>query len=296
MQQQPLGTTELSISRLGFGCMRISGTWNPAEFGDSHREKGRAALLAAYEAGYTLFDHADIYGRTTCETLHGELLADTPSLRSQTILATKCGIRFPDDPPGSPQRYDFRKEHIIASCEASLTRLQSEVIHLYQLHRPDYLMNPDEVEEAFRQLRASGKVLHFGVSNFLTSKVRALRSRVESNQVEIHLNRLDCFEDGTLDQCLELRLTPFAWSPLDRGKLADAEALGGALVPIAEELGVGVAEIALAWLMRHPSQIVPIVGSTAPARIRSMARAAEINLSHDDWYRILLASRGAPLA
>lgn len=295
MQHQQLGTTGLSVSRLAFGCMRISGTWNPSEFGEEHRAKGRAALLAAYEAGYTLFDHADIYGRGTCETLHGELLGDTPSLRSQTILATKCGIRFPDEPPGAPQRYDFSKEHIIASCEASLRRLRAEVIHLYQLHRPDFLMDPNEVDEAFEHLRTSGKVLHFGVSNFAPSKVAALGVAVASNQVEIHLNRLACFEDGTLDQCLQLKMTPMAWSPLDRGKLTDPETAPKALTQWAAAHEATLAEAALTWLLTHPSGIVPVVGSTDPGRIAQMARSTQHTMSRDDWYRILLDARGTPL-
>jgi predicted oxidoreductase len=218
MKTQPIGDTELTSTRLAYGCMRISGTWNPKEFTDAHRERGEAALIAAYEAGYSLFDHADIYGRGLCETIHGGVLAKVPSMRNQILIATKCGVRFKDDPAGTVGRYDFSHEHIVRSCNGSLERLGTETIDIYQLHRPDVLMNPEEVAKAFTELHSSGKVRYFGVSNFTPSFVdtlqKALPFKLIVNQVEISLARRECFFDGTLDQCLREHITPLAWSPL----------------------------------------------------------------------------------
>lgn len=298
---------------MSYGCMRISGTWNPAEVTAEHRKAGKAALLAAYEAGYTLFDHADIYGQGSCESIHGELLAEMPDLREGTVIATKCGIRFGGDPkPDSPHRYDFSKEHILWSCDQSLRRLGIETIDIYQLHRPDLLMNPDEIGEAFEKLHAAGKVRYFGVSNFAPSFVETLQkglgSKLTVNQVEIHLGRLACFYDGTLDQCLRERIVPLSWSPLGGGWLGDGGTVSeddpkaegkrkllAVLDATAKEHGVTRSVVSLAWLMKHPAGIVPIVGSTKPDRIRDMMGADTLDLSREEWYRILVAARMEPL-
>ncbi|MCG9894524.1 MAG: aldo/keto reductase [Fimbriimonadaceae bacterium] len=298
------------VSRMAYGCMRIAGTWNPEEIDAEKRANAHAALRAAYEAGYVLFDHADIYSQGGCETLHGELFAESPELRRQTTIATKCGIRFAGDPePTSPHRYDFTKNHIIRSCEESLKRLQTEWIDIYQLHRPDYLMDPDEVGEAFEKLADAGKVRCFGVSNFPPDKVsalqRSLRHPLAVNQVEIHLGRLDCFEDGTLNQCLEKNILPLAWSPLGGGWLGEGGTppedkphlveLVAEMDKIAEREEVTRTEVALAWLMQHPAGIVPIVGSANPERIAQSAVAPDILITRDDWYRLLVLARGAGL-
>ena len=287
--------------------MRYVGTWSPKDVTAEREQVAFDALTAAYDAGYTLFDHADIYCRGACEEVHGKFLSKNPSLRARTVIATKCGIRFPDEPSkGSPHRYDFSAEHIVWSCEQSLRRLQVDAIDVYQLHRPDYLMDPAEIAEAFAKLQAQGKVRFFGVSNFPPSKVSALQSHLPFplvvNQVEVHLGRLAPFEDGTLDQCLEMPLTPLSWSPLGGGFLgAGAEvpegrkALAAMMDAMAEERGVTRTEIALAWLTEHPSGIVPIVGSSNPAHIKHAAKALEVQLGREDWYRLLVAARGEPL-
>jgi predicted oxidoreductase len=290
--------------------MRIAGTWNPAEVDAEKRRNAHAALDAALESGYTLFDHADIYAQGACESLHGEVLAANPGQREQIIIATKCGIRFPNQPEGSPHRYDFSGEHIRWSCEASLERLQTDYIDIYQLHRPDVLMNPREIADAFSELHAAGKVRYFGVSNFSPSFVSALQAALDFplivNQVEIHLGRLACFTDGTLDQCLERTITPLAWSPLGGGWLGTPKAPQTDLNPkqialvelmdrLAVDHGVGRTEIALAFLLKHPSGIVPIVGSTRPEAIRDAVRADDLELTRDDWYRLYVAARGEGL-
>jgi predicted oxidoreductase len=229
-------------------------------------------------------------------------------LHGRTI-ATKCGIRFPGDPaPGSPHRYDFSKAHILASAEASLKRLGIEAIDLYQLHRPDLLMDPAEVAEAFEELHRSGKVRWFGVSNFKPSQVRALQAHLGRpllvNQIEIHLLRLDALEDGTLDQCLELGLTPLSWSPVAQGRLADGHdpgpdarirSLHAALDDVARAHGISRAEAATAWLLAHPARIIPIVGTTQLDRIRTSVEALKISMDRGTWYRLHTIARGQKL-
>lgn len=288
--------------------MRIAGTWNPAEITADRREEAHKALLAAYEAGYTLFDHADIYCRGGCESLHGELMREVPSMRGEIVIATKCGVRFKDDPPGSVGKYDFSYDHILRACEGSLQRLGIETIDIYQLHRPDVLMDPEEVAHAFEKLHSDGKVRYFGVSNFSPSYVetlqRALPGKLVVNQVEISLLQRDCFFDGTLDQCLRENILPLSWSPLAGGRLSDSvETDDPSLLALFEEMdavaaiyGFDRATLALAWLLKHPSNIVPIVGSRDPAKIKWATQAVEVELSREDWYRLLVAAQGHAMA
>jgi predicted oxidoreductase len=308
VKQQTIGTSDLVCGRLSYGCMRIAGTWDPKAISPEMWARGEAAVVAAYEAGYTLFDHADIYCRGRCEEIFGSAMKKVSGMRERVVIATKCGIRFPGDPnPGSPHRYDFSKEHIVWSCEQSLQRLGVETIDIYQLHRPDLLMDPDEVGEAFDLLFQQGKVRWFGVSNFLPSFVSLLQSGLRQklivNQVEIHLGRLDPFYDGTLDQCLERGLTPLSWSPLGGGWLGEGgeakDETGAKLLEVLDEVagahGVSRTVISLAWLLKHPSRIIPIVGTARPERIREAVRADEVELSREEWYRILVAARGKAL-
>ena len=313
MENILLGVSSLRSSRLGYGCWRIAGTWNPAEVTPEGRAAGRRAVLAAYEAGYTLFDNADIYCRGEAERILGEVLREVQGMRDRVIIATKGGIRPAGDPtPDAPGRYDFSAQHLIQACESSLERLGIETIDLYMLHRPDLLADPQEIASAFSQLRNAGKVRYFGVSNFRPSLVTALQAACPMplvvHQVEISLARLDAFSDGTLDQCLADKITPMAWSPLAGGLIG-----GGArqLLPsqktyqpdrflpvlesIAKARGVTRIEVALAWLLKHPAKIQPIVGSINPERIWKAAKAPELVLTREEWYRLLIAARGEPM-
>ncbi len=313
MQTIPLGASHLTASRLAYGCWRVAGTWKPSEVTPEKRAAGLRAIQTAYEAGYTLFDTADIYCRGESERILGATLKSVPQMRENVIVATKCGIRFPGEPrPESPQRYDFSAEHIERSVAGSLERLGIETIDLLMLHRPDYLADPEEIARAFANLKAQGKVRFFGISNFRPLLVTALQAACPMplvvHQVEISLAKLDAFTDGTLDQCLSERLTPMAWSPLAAGliggggtqllpsqKAYNIELFRGALGELAANYGVTPAVIALAWLLKHPSKIQPIVGSIRPERIREAVRATEIDLTREEWYRLLLAARGEPL-
>jgi predicted oxidoreductase len=313
MKTQSLGKTSLKSSRLSYGNMRCVSTWDPKKVTPERAAEGRRSHIAAYEAGYTLFDTADIYCHGMCETVLGQTLKEVSGMRERIIVATKCGIRIGGDPnPESPHRYDFSAEYIIRSCEGSLKRMGIETIDLYHLHRPDLLMNPPEIAGAFEKLRSSGKVREFGVSNFLPSILTALVAHcpmpMAVNQVEIHLGRLDCLVDGTLDQCIAQTITPLSWSPLAGGWLGSGRTIPAdhpqrearqkvvdLLDQIAAARGVSRTVIALAWLMKHPSQIIPIVGSNNPANIKDAAKADEVELSRDEWYRLLLAARGSAL-
>ncbi|HVM49152.1 MAG TPA: aldo/keto reductase [Candidatus Acidoferrum sp.] len=313
MQSIPLGVSSLTSSRLAYGCWRVAGTWDPGEVTPESRAAGRRAILAAYEAGYTLFDNADIYCRGEAERILGAVLQEVPEMRRHVLIVTKGGIRAGGDPdPSAPSRYDFSAAHVINACEQSLRRLGVETIDLYLLHRPDYLADPEELARAFAQLRDSGKVRYFGVSNFRPSLLTALQVAcpmpLVAHQVEISLAKLDAFTDGTLDQCLIGRITPMAWSPLAAGLIGDGarqllpsqtgyrlDGLLPALEGVAKARGASRTTIALAWLLKHPARIQPVIGSTNPQRIREAVKATELELTREEWYRLLIAARGEPL-
>ncbi len=316
MKTQTLGATDVRVTRLGYGAMRLAGGWDRDKVDAAAIERGIRALESAVEAGYNFIDHADIYGDTMSETIHGLALDRHPDWRDKLVVATKCGIRFEDEPPGTPHRYDFSGEHIRWSIDQSLQRLKLERVDLYQLHRPDWLADPEEIAAALVDIHRAGKVRYFGVSNFRPSLVdavqRALPFPLVSNQVQINLLQLETFGDGTLDQCLEKKMTPLAWSPLAQGRLAAAfddkaplpptehdlaavARLRPVLAEVAQAYGVSPLVICLAWLLRHPSGIVPILGSVRPEAIREGVKADGVTLDRDNWYRILRAARGRKL-
>ena len=312
MRTIQIGNSDLRGSRMAYGCWRIAGSWNPAEVTSAGIIAGKQAVRTAYEAGFTVFDLADIYCHGRCEEIFGETLREIPEMRRNIVVATKCGIRRADDPPGAPARWDFSGEHIVRATEASLRRMGIETIDLLMLHRPDYLADPREIAGAFLQLHDAGKVRHFGVSNFRPSLVSALQAvcplPLVVNQVEISLLQRAAFEDGTLDQCMERGITPMAWSPLGGGLLGDgakkllpaqqayrANDAVAVLDEIAPERGVSRTVVAYAWLLKHPSHIMPVVGSTEVKRIREAAGAGEIELTREEWYRLLRAASGAGL-
>ena len=295
-----LGGSTLAVSRLAYGCWRLP----PAD-----HAAGRRAVYAAVEAGFTLFDHADIYGGGAGEEIFGEVMHETPALRESLVIATKCGIRLPT--AHGPYRYDSSRAYIIDSCEKSLRRLQVETIDLYQLHRPDFLTPPEEIAAAFAELAQAGKVREFGVSNFRPSQFatlqRACPMRLRVNQIECSLLQRASLHDGTLDQCLTEGLTPLAWSPLGGGQLADR---AGDLLPsqrayaperilplldgLAARHGLARSQLALAWLLRHPAEIIPIIGTTDPARIAAAVRATTFEIPREDWYLLLAAVETLP--
>ena len=299
-----IGQSPLEGSRLVYGCMRICGDGSGPDL-----EKGRRAVRAALDNGYTQFDHADIYAGGMSETLFGELLRDRPSMRGDIVLIDKCGIRLAGSPGSNdPQRYDFSKTHIVDSVNGSLSRLGTENIDVLLLHRPDYLMHPHEVADAFDELRGSGKVGYFGVSNFSPSQVELLQAALDEpllvNQVELNLHNVERLHDGTLDQCQRLNITPQAWCPVagvaytawGNTFSADDEArLRAEVSRQARKYGCSDTQLVLAWILAHPARIAPIVGSTTPSRIAESTASLDVAYAREDWYRLLEARNGAPV-
>jgi predicted oxidoreductase len=256
------------------------------------------------ELGFTTIDHADIYGGYTCEELFGKVFSMNPSLRQKMQLVTKCGIKLvsPKRPENTFHGYDTSKAHIMKSVENSLKNLKTDYLDVLLIHRPDPLMNADVVATAVSELKQTGKVRFFGVSNFTPFQFDLLQSRLDfplvTNQVEISVLKMDALHDGTLDQCQKLRISPMAWSPFGGGELFTGNSekairLRNELQKIGDELGgKSLDQVALAWLLLHPSHIVPVLGTGNFERVKSAAEAVNIHLSRDQWFRIWTASNG----
>ncbi len=284
-------------SRVALGCMRI------ADMSDKETD---TYINTALESGINFFDHADIYGRGRCEKVFGKALARDKGLRDKMLIQTKCSIV-----PGV--MYDFSKEHIISSVEGSLKRLGIDCIDVLLLHRPDLLMEPEEVAEAFTRLEKEGKVKCFGVSNHSPMQIELLKKYVEQplkiNQMRLSIANATmissganvnlCNNDGInydgylRDYCRLNEITVQPWSPLQQGfikscflteeKFSD---INNTLAELGEKYGVTQAGMAIAWLLRLPEKTQPIVGTTKPERIKAVAEAADVTLSREDWYRI----------
>jgi predicted oxidoreductase len=256
------------------------------------------------ELGMTTFDHADLYGSYTCEQLFGNALREKPALRDKIELVTKCDIMMvsPNRPHIKLKYYDTSYKHIIQSVENSLRNLDTSYIDLLLIHRPDALMEPDEVAQAFTDLHLNGKVRYFGVSNFSTTQFDMLQSRLDfplvTNQVEFSVTHMQPLYDGTFDQAIQHHFTPMAWSPLGGGSVFNANddrirQLRAAITQVGDELGgASLDQVMLAWILRHPANIVPIIGTGKLDRIRSAAGATKLTLTREQWYRIWMASTG----
>ena len=291
-----LGSSGIAISPIAWGM------WRLAEEGRTVREASRL-VHAALAAGITLLDTADIYGFDgklgfgDAEGLLGEVLAAEPGLRGRMVLATKGGIM-------PPLPYDQSPGYLTAAIDASLRRLRTDVIDLWQVHRPDILAHPGEVARVLDDAVAAGKIRTLGVSNFTVPQTAALNqfltNQLVSTQPEISPLRIDSFENGELDQAMMLGLTPLAWSPLGGGRLAQPaserdRAVAAALDTVAKHQGVSRTVAAYSWLMAHPAGIVPIIGSQRAERISEGVEALKVRWTRQDWYAVLVAARGVPL-
>jgi predicted oxidoreductase len=300
MSQIRLSAGGPAVSRLALGAWRLA---------DARltREEIRALVHEAVEAGITTIDHADIYGGHTCQGLFGDAVGGDAALRGKMQLVTKCGIKLKAG-AGTGQRvnyYDTSRAHILASVDESLRALRTERVEVLLIHRSDPMLDPDEVAEAFVELKKAGKALHFGVSNFTAGQFDLLASRLPfglvTNQLQFSVLHTGPLYDGTFDQCLRLRLSPMAWSPLDGGRLLKEEnerarRVRQALGAVGKELGgATVEQVALAWILAHPARIVPVLGTTNRERLRSSAAAAGLLLSREQWFYILEASAGEPV-
>lgn len=315
MHVQTLGSSTVSTTRIAYGCMQIGGSWDRSPYDAKARAKALAAVRAAVDAGITCFDHADIYCIGKSEEVFADVAAELKLVRSKIVLQSKCGIRFGGDPqPDAPGRYDFSRGHIVESTEKILRRLKTDYLDVLLLHRPDALVEPDEVAEAFDGLHASGKVRWFGVSNHNAGQIELLRGSLRQplivNQVQLSLIHHHLINagivhnqgsgslgaEGVLDYCRLNRITLQAWGPLAGGKAIGAadgsDALGKAVAALAKKRGVSAEAIAIAWLLRHPAKIQPVIGSTDPARIASVCQADAVELSREEWYALFTAARG----
>jgi predicted oxidoreductase len=308
---------------IAYGCMNIGGQWNREPLTAQVRKDALAAIEAAVKGGITLFDHADIYMQGKSEEVFAQAWAAIPGLRDRIILQSKCGIRLAGDPvPETPGRYDFSYDHIIRSVEGSLRRLQTEYLDVLLLHRPDPLIAPGEVARAFDHLYQSGKVRHFGVSNHTPAQMDLLQAVLDqplvANQVQLSLlhhflisegirfntvQPLTTLSTGTLDYCRLHNIQVQAWSPVAGGRLFNPPAGTPAHIretatlvhQLAVEKETNPTTILLAWLLRHPAGIMPIIGTTKPRRIRESCAAVNVTLSREEWYKLLTAAMGAPV-
>jgi len=289
-----------TISSPVAGCMRW-GKWG-AEFSTTAY---RQMIVDCLQHGINSFDHADIYGDYTTEAEFGKALKEDLSLRQHIRIITKCGIQMlaANRPEHNIKSYNTSREHIIASVERSLKNFGTEYIDVLLIHRPDPLLNPAEVAEAVAYLKQQGKILSFGVSNFLPHQVDVLAAHTEIsyNQVEISVIRMDAFTDGTLDNCMKYKITPMAWAPLGGGVFTDDShprfrSIMATASELAQKYDTGLNEILLAWLHTHPSGILSVIGTTKIERLVQAKVAASIRLEREDWFRLLIAATGEDVA
>ncbi len=281
----------------------VQGYWRLGEWGMTAQER-LTFLKQHLELGITTVDHADIYGNYECEQLFGEALALEPSLREQLQIVTKCDIKLCSAkfPERKINHYDTSAAHIYQSVNNSLERLRVNEIDVLLIHRPDVLMDADEVAEAFTELHKVGKVKHFGVSNFSPAQFELLQSRLGkplvTNQVEINPLNFYVAHDGTLDQMQMLRTRPMAWSCLGGGAIFNgdseqAQRVRAVLEELREELGAeSIDQVIYAWVRALPSKPLPIIGSGKIERVQAAVDALDLTLSREQWYRVWVASKG----
>lgn len=294
-----LANGEIQASEISLGCMRIS----------SLSEKDASLLVrTAVEEGINYFDHADVYGGGKCEEIFAKAIGMNPSVRETVFLQSKCGIR--------DGYYDFSKEHILSAVDGTLRRLKTEYLDVLLLHRPDTLMEPEEVAEAFRILHSSGKVRFFGVSNQNPMQIellnRYLGRKLVVNQLQLSVTNSGMIDSGIcvnmetgvfpgdasiLEYCRLNGITIQAWSPFQWG-FFEGPFIGSDRFPelnkklgeIAEKNNVTPEAVAIAWILRHPAKIQPIVGTTNPKRLRNICKASQVELSREEWYGIYKAA------
>jgi len=285
---------EFELSPIVAGLWRIA-DWN---FDISTRVRW---IEQALDLGITSFDHADIYGDYSAETLFGEALKAQPALRARMQLVTKCGIRL-----CAAQRryrvnhYDSSAAYVRAQVEQSLRNLHTDELDLVLIHRPDYLMDAVALAETFAALTAEGKVKHWGVSNHSASQFALLHQHYPllTNQVELSPLRMDALDDGTLDQMQQLGLRPMIWSPLAGGRLFSGDiepALRAEMTAIAARYEISLTTLAMAWVLRHPSKPHPITGTRRIEGLRDAVAALNVRLDAQDWYAIWTAGKGHPV-
>ncbi|MDN7240817.1 aldo/keto reductase [Planococcus sp. N028] len=300
MKKLTLGTSNLSVSNIALGCVNM---------GKLQVEEAKEVIENAVDLGVNFFDHADIYSDGKSEEVFGEVIGKTPSRRDQIVIQSKAGIRN--------GYYDFSKEHLLKMVDGSLKRLKTDYLDSFLLHRPDALMEPEEVAEAFNQLQESGKVRHFGVSNHNPMQIELLKKYVKQdlivNQLQLsvmHTGMMDAGvnvntrhdnsinRDGSILDYSRLNgMTVQAWSPFRYGQFEgffvdndEMPEINAKLQEIADNYNVTKSAIAIAWILRHPAKIQAIVGTMTPERLTNIAKASELEISREEWYEIYRAA------
>ena len=321
MKTYQIPQTDLETSRIAYGTWHLGGGWDNEPPTQAIEDRADRLIHAAVDFGITLIDLADIYTRGKSDKVVGYVIKNDPSLRDKVLLQEKCGIRFGDDPnPGDPGRYDFSSQHIIRSVETCLDRLNTDHVDILLLHRPDPLVEPEEVARAFDELLNSGKVRYFGVSNHTGMQIELLKKHVSQplviNQIELNLLHNDLINDGivanterarytgardTLDYCRVNDIMVQAWSPVAGGSLFspgddapdNVKSAAAEIARLAEKHKTSKEAVALAWLLRHPAPIQPILGTRNVQRMADSVRADTLELSREEWYGLLAAANGA---
>lgn len=292
-----------NVSSIIQGCMRIA---------KMDVNSVQNLIEKQFKAGVNFWDHADIYGNGACESVFGEALHRMPGMREKLVIQTKCGIR-----PGEYTCYDFSKEHIVSSVEGSLKRLRTDYLDCLLLHRPDLLMEPQEVAEAFEQLKSQGKVLHFGVSNHTPEQIELLKTAIqqpiEINQLQFslahtllldapaYLNTTDSRgisrDASVLDYCRRNRIVIQCYSPFQYGVFEGTfidnpnyAALNDVLSRLARKYDITKNGVAAAWILRHPANMQVVIGTTNPERIPGIVKGGNVTLTREEWYELYKAA------
>ena len=283
----------MSLSRI------ISGTMNWGVWGRDLSEKLMAELIEkSISLGINSFDHADIYGGYTTEKSFGNALSLSKINRESIFLISKCGIQYPSDKrPLKVKYYDYSKDHIRFSVENSLKNLKTDYLDVLLLHRPSPLMNPKKISEEIDKLKEEGKIKSFGVSNFTNSQIKFIskETKVLWNQIEFSLTNNHPMVDGTLDYLQENKIGVMAWSPLGsffKEKNEKQKRITILFNELSEKYNCTHDQLLLAWILKHPANIYPVLGSTNPNRLKLAVNAIKIDLEIDDWFLILKASDG----
>lgn len=323
MKTYKLANTDLTVSRIAFGTWHIGGDWDKTPPTQEIKDRANTLLTAAFEHGINHIDLADIYTLGKSDEVIGYALKQNPGLREKLVLQEKAGIIVGADPDyGGPGRYDFSFEHLVSTVEGSLKRLGTDYVDLLAFHRPDPLVEPEEVARAAEHLHKNGMVRFFGVSNHSPMQIELLKKYLDFplvvNQLELNLLHHYMIANGVLvnqtaaqyantesvlEYCRLHDITVQAWSPVAGGQLfnppADApenvRAVAELIAEMAEKKGTTKEAIALGWLLRHPAGIQPILGTHKPERIADSVKADEVTLERTEWYSLLEAARGAPV-
>ena len=245
----------------------------------------------------TTFDHADIYGGYTTEAQFGKAFTESKISRDKLQFISKCGIQHTQGRDNTIKHYDYSKKYIIWSVENSLKNLQTDYLDVLLLHRPSPLMVADEIAEAVSKLKSEGKIIDFGVSNFTTSQTELINQKTEINynQIQFSATHFEAMLDGSLDYMQRHAIRPMSWNPLGtvfREDIDQTRRLKKLLVQLVEKYGVGSDTILLAWILKHPSKVIPVAGTVNSARIQSLLKAVELDLDTLDWFAIWSESMG----